>query len=335
MRNAFSYAAGMGAALLATTLALTLSSCSTPPSASTSSGRSGVVSGAPAIAPLPSPNLSVQKDGSVSSGSAPSPSQETASTSIRLIVVNKTLRIETSDVDAALAKVRDLAARDGGDITDLQVATKSGDTISPPPVPLSSGGQVQPASVGGPLRAYVTVRVPSRTYQAFVAEAAKLGRVLFQSESAQDVTQQHVDLTARLANLKAEEARLRQMFAKATNVRDALLVEQELSRVQGDIESLQGQIDYLARQAAMATVTIELAEPTPIVSSGGTDWGVGTAFTDAIRAFVATMNGLIVILGPVLALLVFVGLPIALIVWLVVKMLGRRRAKAAAETDAR
>jgi hypothetical protein len=248
-----------------------------------------------------------------------------------LIVVNKTLRLEVGNVDSTLAKIRSLASRDGGDISDMQVSTSVDQPVYPPtPVPLDqSGAASTPSDQGGPLQAYVTVRVPTAHYQAFIADAAKLGRVIFQSETAQDVTQQHVDMKARLDNLKAEETRLRQLFARARTVSEMLAVEQELTRVQGDIESMQAQIDYLEKQAALATVTIQIAEPKPIVRPVGTDWGTSDAVTNSIRAFVGTLNVLIVVLGPVLALLIFVALPVFLVTWLIVRGARRRRARRA------
>jgi hypothetical protein len=249
-----------------------------------------------------------------------------------LVIVDKTLRIETGDVQATLARIRDLTTRAGGDVASLEVSTASGQPVYPVPLNGASGSDSGASST--PLSAYVTVRVPASAYQAFVASATVLGRVLYQSESAQDVTQQHVDLKARLDNLKAEEARLRQFFAKAKTVSDMLAIEQELSRVQGDIESMQAQVTYLEDQAAMATVTIELTEPQAIVSPAGIDWGTKNTLTDSVRAFVDTLNGLIVVLGPVLAVLVFVGLPVWLVVWVIRRAMHRRRAARAAETPA-
>jgi hypothetical protein len=289
-------------------------------------GVPGAISGAPSVG---------GSGGQSANSFAGAPSVDTAKGAAStaapvqsLIVVNKTLRIETANVDAAIAKIRTLTTRDGGDITNMQVATATDQPISP--VPLGGGTTSSGQASSVPLQAFVTVRVPAATYRAFVTDAAKLGRVLFQSETSDDVTQQHVDMQARLGNLQAEQTRLRQLFAKANKVSDMLAIEQELTRVQGDIESMQAQIAYLERQAAMATVTIELTEPTPIVSPAGTDWGVKTALTDAVRAFVNTMNGLIVLLGPALALLVFVGLPVWLIVWVVRRSVRRRRASRSA-----
>jgi hypothetical protein len=316
--------------------ALVVAACSSPSGESTvSSGGTGTV-----VSPGVPQTADGSKTGATGSGaagdlSAPSStSRESAATpsavsSQQLVVVNKTMLIETSKVDDAIAKIRDLVARDGAEISAMQVATAVDEPIYRNPVPMADGST--PQASAGPLRAYVTVRVPSNRYASFVADAAKLGTVLTESETSDDVTQQHVDMQARLGNLQAEQTRLRQLFAKATTVKNMLAVEQELTRVQGDIESMKAQITYLERQAAMATVTLELTEPKAIVRPAGTDWGVTTALTDSIRAFVNTMNALILLLGPLVALLVFVGLPGALIAWLVTRIVRRRRVRRAVQ----
>lgn len=316
-----------GAAVCTLALAVVLAGCA--PQASTTSSTGGVVT-SPAGAPSAVSPGTPSRDSATSSNSgfsADAVKTSGSATVQKLVIVNKTVRIETSSVDAAIARVRALAARDGGDISSLLVSTSTDQPIYPQPL---AGQETATDNSSVPLKASITVRVPSAKADAFLTSVAGLGRVLFQSQSAEDVTQQHVDMTARLANMKAEEARLRQLFAKATRVSDMLAIEQELTRVQGEIESMQAQIAYLENQAALATVTIELQEPTPIGSPSGTDWGVATAFTDSIRAFVQTMNGIIVLLGPVLALLVFVGVPVALVVWLVRMWFRRRRAARAA-----
>lgn len=244
-------------------------------------------------------------------------------TADRLVIRNKTLRVEVEGVTAAIEKIRGLAKRDGADITEMQLATSSDQPVYRP---MMEGDAANQSNVA--LQAYVTVRVPADKYQAFVDDAAKLGRVLWQGENTSDVTQQHVDLSARLTNLRAEEATLRDFFTKAKNVTEMLQIEQELSRVRGEIESMAAQVAYLERQAAMATVNIELAEPKPLVRPTGTDWGVAKAFTDSIRAFVSTLNVLIIMLGPALAVGIFIVLPIFLVVRFIVKR-SRRRASSA------
>ncbi len=310
-------------AIIAAALVAPLAACATGPSQSTIGGT-GASSALGAMPGMAAAGTAVSAGTNVPATSA-SPKSGAVGDTQRLVAVSKTIQVETADVDRSIATIRALAERDGADITDLQVATASGQSVTPPPEPLADGAGTANLSTGRPLRAFVTLRVPPTAYASFVAAASALGRVLYQSESQDDVTQQHIDLTARLMNLQAEEARLRQMFSKAGTVRDALLVEDQLATVEGDIESLQGQIDFLERQAAMATVTIEMVEPTPIVSSTGSDWGVRAAVTDAIRGFVGTMNALIVILGPALAVVAFVLLPIGLVAWLVVVVARKRR----------
>jgi hypothetical protein len=328
-------AARLAIAVALVTTALALGACSAwtgQPTATSGVSESLVSPGVPSVA---GDSKTTSSDYGVANGaaSAPEPSRTGASTASveKLVVVNKTMRIETAKVDEAIAKIRELVARDGAEIQSMQVSTAVDQPIYREPVPLSDGSSSQSSS--GPLRAYVTVRVPSDKYPAFIADAAKLGTVLTESETADDVTQQHVDMKARLGNLTAEQGRLRQLFAKATSVKDMLAIEQELTRVQGDIESMQAQIDYLERQASMATVTLELSEPKAIVAPAGIDWGVQNAFTDSIRAFVGTMNVLIVILGPVLALLLFVGVPAALVVWLILRAVKRRRTRRATAVE--
>lgn len=222
------------------------------------------------------------QDGNVDSGGgAPYPEEGGGGEPVdRLVIRNKTLRLEVDDTAAAVGSVRDLARRHQAIVTDMQVATDD------------DGYVVREAGDGTGLRGWVTVRVPADDFEAFIDEVSKLGTVRFQAESSTDVTQEHVDMSARLENLRAEEKRLREFFDAAKDVKDMLAIETELNRVRGEIESLDAQVKYLERQAAMATVTVELVEPRPVVQT----WGVGEAFADGIRGAVGLVNLLLTIL---------------------------------------
>jgi hypothetical protein len=317
------------AAALAIGLTLGVTACAAP---GTSTGTASYSTGATsqrAAAGAPS-NVALESAPAASKDAAAGVGTDASSIpkDQRLVVKNKTMRIEVDAVTATIDKLRAMASRDGADITQMQVATTNDQPIYRP----LTEGETMPNGDAA-LQAYVVIRVPATKYQAFIDEAAKLGKVLIQTEKTDDVTQQHIDLKARLDNLRAEEARLREFFAKAKTVAEMLQIENELSRVRGEIESMAAQVAYLERQAAMATVTIELAEPKPLVRPGGIDWGVGTAFTDSVRAFVGTLNVLIVMLGPILAIGLFVVLPVALIGRLVWRLLARRRAARAVAAD--
>ncbi len=242
----------------------------------------------------------------------------------RLVIRTTTMRVEVDSVDDSIDKIRAAAAKHGGSITAMVVGTDE----SGPIYRYDQEGVSGPAYDGAPLSGFVTVRVPVAKFAAFSKETLALGKVLRQQETGDDVTQQHVDLEARLGNLKAEEKRLREFFSAAKKVREMLDIERELARVRGEIEAMQAQVDHLERQAAMATITIELVEPKPVVRPQGTDWGVAAAFTRSVRAFVGTMNAMIVLLGAVL--------PLALVlvaIFIPARILVRRRRVRRLESD--
>jgi len=231
----------------------------------------------------------------------------------RLIIRNKTLRIEVAKVADAIDKIQAASKKSGGVITGMQVATDSGS-------PVYRYEDTGAPSDGTALLGYVVVRVPADKFEAFVTEVSALGTVRYEAETSDDVTQQHVDLKARLENLRAEEKRLREFFAAAKDVKDMLAIEQELARVRGEVESLDAQVKYLERQAAMATVTIDLNEPQPIVRPGGENWGFGDAVTTGFRGAAGAIQLIIVV---VITLAPF--LLIALLTFYAIRAVVRRR----------
>jgi len=205
----------------------------------------------------------------------------------RMVIRTKTLRLEVESTTDTLEDIRGLIKTHGGTIQDLQVATDTDEWL----YRYDEYGYA--TGDGAALRGWVTVRVPAASFEPFVDDVIGLGEVRFQAEDSEDVTQQHVDLSARLANLKAEEERLRTFFDSAKDVKDMLAIETELNRVRQEIESLDAQVKYLERQAAMATITIELTEPRPVVRPSGEDWGFRDAITNGFRAAAGVLTFLI------------------------------------------
>jgi len=114
----------------------------------------------------------------------------------------------------------------------------------------------------------IVIRVPAAKFHTAVARLADVGTVTHRDISAQDVTEQHVDLEIRLKNAKVMAERLRKLVEQAIDVKAALLVEQELTRVMTEIERLEGQLNSLESRVAFATLTVAFqplrrAAPTP------------------------------------------------------------------------
>ncbi len=116
---------------------------------------------------------------------------------------------------------------------------------------------VQPANQSG----HWTVRVPSANYSTFIAECDKWGTVLRSQQSAEDVTEQSIDLAARMATKRLEEQRLQTLLTEQTGaLADVLAVEKELSRVREEIEQAEERLRYLEQQTSYATIQISATE---------------------------------------------------------------------------
>jgi PKD repeat protein len=107
----------------------------------------------------------------------------------------------------------------------------------------------------------ITIRVPADSYDSASNSVTQIAvDVTSQSSSSQDVTEEYVDLGAQLDNLKATEAQLLLIMAKAEKVEDILAVQAQLTQVQSQIEQIQGRMQYLEKTSATSLINISLAE---------------------------------------------------------------------------
>src|SRR5262245_3335880 len=146
------------------------------------------------------------------------------------------------------------------------------------------------ASSGERRRASWTLRVPVAKFRSFMNSAAKLGHAVAQRTDSQDVTDEFIDLEARLKNKREEEKRLLEHLQKSTGkLEDILAVEKELTRVRGEIEQAQGRLQKLSKLTEMTTVTVTMQErkdylPPPAPTLGSSLSGPRAAWTAALVA---------------------------------------------------
>lgn len=138
---------------------------------------------------------------------------------------------------------------------------------------------------------HVVLRIPSENFSAVFDDAKSLGEVQRASSDTRDVTDQLVDLRARLSNLRAQRERLRGLYNSTNDTSEILEVAERLSAVQSDIERLEAKQRSLRQRVAYSTITVELAEPRPEPEMRETQ-----AFheTGLIQALLASMNGVVV-----------------------------------------
>lgn len=181
------------------------------------------------------------------------------------------------------------------------------------------GGYLAQASISGQERGRrqgsFSLRVPAAQFEPLLAEIKNLGTIEKESRSANDVTQEYIDLDARLANLKRQEERLAEILKQAKNVNEVLQVEKELGRTRGEIESLSGRLKYLKNQIDFSTINISATEtgpaPTQIAASGWSHMG-GKLAGALTQNLTRLLNGLAAAL-----VLFFAALPYLLLAGLV------------------
>lgn len=175
----------------------------------------------------------------------------------------------------------------------------------------------------------VTIKVHPAKYDETIRELRKIGRLIAETSTTQDITQEYVDVQARLENAEATRDRYLEILATRTGkVSDVLEVEREIERVTENIERFKGQLRYYDSQVGLSTITVNLEEPHAAVPTGYSfGKAVKDAFRIALRICIFLVQAVIVLL-PFIILLIILVLIIRLIVWFFQRR--RRKAKAAA-----
>ncbi len=154
----------------------------------------------------------------------------------RMVVKTAELGVRAEDVRGSAEEARLVAGRFGGEVLSSRVYAGS-----------------------GPVSADLVLSVPSEEFEAALDELRGLGeRVTTDTVEGQDVTEEFVDLESRERNLLAAEESLLTLYDRAESVEDTLTVERELTDIRGQIEEVQGRIQYLERRTATSEIILHL-----------------------------------------------------------------------------
>ncbi|MDY0828979.1 DUF4349 domain-containing protein [Microbacterium sp. BG28] len=189
--------------------------------------------------------------------------------------------------------------------------------------------QVSPA----PAQSSITVRVPAERLQDVIDQVGTLGTVSASSVDRFDVTDQAVDLRARIAAQETSVARLTELLAQSASVADLIAAESALADRQAALDADRQQLEMLEDQVAMSTLTVNLAPSDAAPHADPAGFGDGIAAGWA--GLVATVNGIVIGLGFLLPWLAVIAVAIV-IVW-AVRRLRRaqrlRRSRGAADAS--
>lgn len=120
------------------------------------------------------------------------------------------------------------------------------------------GGRVQSSHTAKDMAARLETRVPADRLVQALDRFAALGEERVRSLGTSDVTDEVADAEAKLANDRALRDRLRALLERAKDVKDVLAIEQELTRLQTEIDTLEGRLERLRRDVALSEIDLTL-----------------------------------------------------------------------------
>lgn len=230
----------------------------------------------------------------------------TTSDSTKKIVYTGSLSIETTDYDASMA----ILNKDASDGT----------------ITIESSSEYTDDSN---LRSnYLTIRIPSENFTAYMCDATSLGSVRSQSTNRDDITKQYNDKSITIAALQKEQERLQEMMDQATTVDDMISIESRLSEVETELNQYQSDLANLDNEVAMSTINIQLNEvleysKNSVVRKDSTFLDrLKNTFSDSWKFFVnllETLLFLLIYLIPIVA--------VALIIYLIIRSYRKKHPK--------
>lgn len=166
----------------------------------------------------------------------------------------------------------------------------------------------------------IVIKVEEKTFDKIFNELEEIdAEKIYSSSSADDVTEQVMDLQARLNTYKNTEQQLLEIQKQATNVTDTMAVYRELNEIRYKIESTESQLKYYANQTDFSTITVSITQSSVGTYESEEKWRPLGVINNAVRALGEFAKGLV----NLIIWLVIFGLPIIFIVVLVVYLVKR------------
>lgn len=238
----------------------------------------------------------------------------------RDVIVELHVQMETDDIARTVAAITADAVNVGGGVASSDI---SYGTESPEGEPNRDG------------HAVLVLKVPPGEVSKVIGNLAGTGRVLSVNQSAQDVTDQLVDLDVRIANKRESVENVRNMMAQTTDLGQLVTLENELTWRQTELEQLEAQQRNLGDRVALSTITIEVRPtPAPVADTPDVvdeDESIGDAFRQGWDAFGEVLFGIGFVLAA-LAPFIVTGAVVAFVAWVIVRV--RRRPLRPAEAGA-
>lgn len=172
---------------------------------------------------------------------------------------NASLSIEVKNIDKSLIDAKEIITKFDGEIINSD-----------------SGG----FGFGQPY-ANIKLRVISENLNVVLIELKKIStNIISENIYTNDVTEEFIDIEARLKVMKSTEDRFNSLLSSTETVEEIIQVEKELMRIRSDIDSLEGRLNYLSKTTNMSEINLNINEQIPIT---GESWKLNESFTSALQ----------------------------------------------------
>jgi len=316
-------------ALTLTAIVVLIACAPAPTPAPASAPSSSAAYAAPTAAPAPTRAVAASSSSAASSApassaaaagslsSAPSGANALTLNTSRKIIKNAQMQLTVESADVGIDRLTGITIDMGGYIVSTRIFTENG---------LKA--------------ATVSFAVPVDQFEATLRRVRAIAlKVDQESSSGQDVSDQYVDLESQLKNLQATANRIREFLSKAQTVDEALKVNQQLSDVEKQIETIKGKMNYIDDRSAFSTITVDLREPrptptptftptatatptptaTPMPTATPVGWHPDETFGKAVSAQATLVKGLVdLIIWFVVVLLPYL-IGLAVLLWLLMR----------------
>ena len=217
---------------------------------------------------------------------------ELASTTDRKVIRNADLELESETPEDIQHKIASIAVSNGGFVVESNQS--------------SSDSQSSTHDVVS-----MTVRMPAEHFEQTLDEIRNVGgRVVSENVKGQDVTEEFIDIEARLKAKKALESQFMEIMKRANSIEDALNVQGQLADVRAEIEKIEGRKRFLENQSSLSTIKLRVQTPKVFAaSSQGFGGRLADSFESGLGVAMNFVLGLVTFIVAVVPFALFIGLP--------------------------
>ncbi len=251
---------------------------------------------------------------------------EEGSTQTRMVRKSASITITVADPAAAQKQIAELTEKMGGFV-----------------VSSSTGQDYYNGDIQLP-RAYITIRVPAEQLNEMLdfieSQTADPSRdVQDKTITGVDITSDYVDTNSRLTSLEKTLAKLYEILDTAQTAEETMLVYDDISSTEQEVEVLKGQIQYMEESVALSSIDVMIRSVRPEPTASVKKWQPGETVKNAFESLLETgkdvIDGLIYFFIVGIPVLIIIAIPVLLIIWLVKKLVKAIRAKREAKKAAK